>query len=93
MLVPAQDEDAVQNQVLASPSLLLQQQEEDDATTRRQSHAPSDVTVSGAPDLRVFEGRVPIPMEWPGRRLVSALVNAANSAAASDRRPWFHMEA
>lgn len=93
MLVPVQDEDAVQDQAPASQKLLLKQQEEDDGTTRHQSHAPSDVTVSGAPDLRVFEGRVPILMEWPGRRLVSALGDAANSAAANDRRPWFHMEA
>lgn len=45
----------------------------------------------------VFEGRVPVPMEWPGREFVpagGASVPGGAAAAASAARltPWFYGE-
>jgi hypothetical protein len=45
-------------------------------------------------DLRVFEeGRVPVPMEWPGRGYASSGgVGGSAAAAAAAATPWFRPE-
>lgn len=39
---------------------------------------------SGGGDLRVFGGRVPVPMEWPGREY--------GSSGGAVATPWFRPE-
>jgi hypothetical protein len=46
---------------------------------------------SSVGDLHVFEGRVPVPMEWPGREYGPS-GGASASASSAAATPWFRPE-
>jgi hypothetical protein len=58
-----------------------------------EDQVPGEGGGSSGGDLRVFEGRVPVPMEWPGREYGSSGgAGAGSAAAAAAATPWFRPE-